>query len=221
MSLGRRLREIFRPVFPGLFVLAKGLGLLYSPRSFLRTSGYLRSVRSNRPCRADGSPVPWMNYAVVAFLEQRLRAQMSVFEFGSGNSTLFFARLVGKVVSVEVDPAWHARVARQTPPGVKLILCSPFDEARYVATLADQGMRFDVIVVDAAAREACLAECWRWLTPEGVILLDDSARPRYQAAIEGVLARGFRKLDFQGLKPGGIRAYQTTLFYREGNVFGI
>jgi SAM-dependent methyltransferase len=221
MSIGRRLRDVFRPVFPGLFVLAKGLGLLYSPRSFLRTSGYLRSVRSNRPCRADGSPMPWMNYAMVAFLEQRLRPEMSLFEFGSGNSTLFFARHVGKVVSVEIDPAWHERVAKQMPAGVKLILCSPFDEGRYVATLVEQATPFDVIVVDAAARESCLAECWRWLTPGGVILLDDSSRPRYQEAIEGVLARGFRKLDFLGLKPGGIRAYQSTLFYRDGNVFGI
>lgn len=221
MSLGRQLREVLRPVFPGFFVLAKGIGLLYSPRSFLRNSGYIRSVKTYRPCRADGSPLPWMNYAVIAFLEQRLRREMSLFEFGSGNSTLFFAGLVGKVVSVESDPAWHERVARQVPPGVELILCHPFDEQRYLQALAEQGTAFDVIVVDAKAREACLAECWRWLSPGGVILLDDSSRPRYQAAIEGVMARGFRRIDFEGLKPGGIRAYRSTIFYRDGNVLTI
>jgi hypothetical protein len=221
MTMAQRLRNLLRPVFPGLFVLAKGLGLLYSPRSYLRASGYLRSVREHRPCRTDGTPLPWMNYAVVAFLEERLTRDISLFEFGSGSSTLFFAGRVGRVVSVECDQGWHDKLAGNLPANATLVLCHPFDEARYLQTPEAHGGAFDIVVIDAAAREACLGRCWRWLNPSGIVLLDDSSRPKYQAAINALVGQGFRRLDFSGLKPGGIRAYQSTIFYRDGNVLGI
>jgi len=214
-------RNLLRPVFPQLFVLAKGLGLLYSPRSFLRSSGYLRSVGANRPCRMDGTPIPWMNYHIVAFLEERLRRDHALFEFGSGNSTKFFAQLVGSVVSVECDPEWYERVRADIPSNVHLILSSPFDEQKYLQVLRDQQTKFDVIVIDAKAREACLGEAHAWLTDRGVLILDDAARVAYQPAIAAILARGFRKLDFEGLKPGGLRAYRTIVFYRDNNALGI
>ena len=220
-SLIGRLRNALRPLFPPLFVFAKGLGLLYSPRSYLRSSGYLQSVKANRPCRKDGTPIPWMNYHVIGFLEERLRRDHSLFEFGSGNSTRFFAELVGRVVSVECDPEWYGRVSANIPSNVRLVLCNPFDEQKYLQVLRDQQTKFDVIVIDAKAREACLGEAHAWLTDRGVVLLDDAARVAYQPAIGAMLARGFRKLDFEGLKPGGIRAYRTTIFYRSNNALGI
>ncbi len=215
------LMHRIRRVFPAAHVIVKALGLVYSGRSYLRTTGYLRSVREGRPCRADGTPLPWMNYDVIGFLEQRLRREHTLFEFGSGHSTRFFANRVGSVTSVESNPDWHALISRELPTNARVILCQPFSAARYVATLAEQNRRFDVIVVDAEEREACLEVVWQYLTPGGVILLDDAARPRYASAIERLLGRGFRFLSFEGLKPGGLRGYRTTIFYRDGNVLGI
>ncbi|MEI6085198.1 MAG: hypothetical protein WCS70_12970 [Verrucomicrobiota bacterium] len=37
---------------------------------------------------------------------------MKVFEYGSGGSTVFFARHAGQVFSVEHDPAWHGHVGK-------------------------------------------------------------------------------------------------------------
>jgi hypothetical protein len=93
-------------VFPGIAVFIKTLGLVYSKRSMLRDLGWVESVRTRKPCRRDGSPIPWMNYHVVSFLEERLNDDLSLFEYGSGNSTLFYARLAGDVVSVETDREW-------------------------------------------------------------------------------------------------------------------
>jgi hypothetical protein len=214
-------RDRLRQLVPGAFVLAKGLGLLYSPRSYLRSTGYLRSVASNRPCRADGSPLPWMNYGMIGLLEARLHRGLSVFEYGGGYSTLFFAGLVGTVVSVESNPDWHARITPQLPANARVDLCHPFNAGRYVGALPDQQRAFDIVVVDAEEREACLDIAWQYLTAGGVILLDDAGRPRYAEAMAGLVARGFRRLDFDGLKPGGLRSYRTTVFYRDGNVLGI
>jgi hypothetical protein len=32
---------------------------------------------------------------------------------------------------------------------------------------------------------------------------------------------GFKRLDFEGLKPAGIRSYSTAVFYRPGNALGL
>lgn len=217
----KKLRNVLRNVIPGAFVFGKGLGLLYSKRSFLRNSGYWLSVRSKQPVRRDGSPIPWMNYSAIAFLESRLTPDLSVFEFGSGNSTRFFARLVRKVVSVECDRSWYEKLNGNLPQNVRLTLCAPYRLDRYLATLTDQGERFDVIVVDAEDRDAVLRIAPDGLTERGVIILDDGDRPAYEGGAQYLRDTGFKRLDFDGLKPGGLRAYRTSVFYRSANVLGL
>ena len=217
----KRLRTRVRRFVPGAFVFGKGLGLLYSKRSFLRKAGYVLSVRLKRPVRADGSPLPWMTYSAIAIFEKRLPPDAAVFEFGSGHSTLFFARLVRKVVSVECDKNWYETLNRDLPPNVELILCHPYEREAYLACLTQQQREFDVIVVDAEDREGCLHLAPTRLSARGVIVLDDADRPPYQAEASRLIALGFKRLDFEGLKPGGIRSYSTAVFYRPGNVLGI
>jgi len=48
-----------------------------------------------------------MSYGVIDFLSGALRSHQAVFEFGSGGSSLFFARRVKRVLSVENDANWH------------------------------------------------------------------------------------------------------------------
>jgi predicted O-methyltransferase YrrM len=197
------------------------MSLMNAKRSMLRTSGFIESVKRKRPCRPDGSPIPWMNYNIISLLEERLGKDVSLFEYGSGNSTLFFANLVGKVVSVECEEGWYREIADSMPENVTLLLHAPFDAEAYVNTVAEQQQQFDVIVVDAEERPRCMLKAPEALTERGIILLDDAAREAYQPATSELVERGFRKLDFEGLKPGGIRAYRTTVFYRPGNVLGI
>lgn len=54
--------------------------------------------------------IPWLTFGAIEFLEQRLRPDMRVFEYGSGDSTIFFASRVAAVFSVEHDPAWSRHV---------------------------------------------------------------------------------------------------------------
>lgn len=53
---------------------------------------------------------PWMTFAAWEFLQGWLRRDMSVFEWGSGGSTIFFARNAGRVTAVEHEEAWAAQV---------------------------------------------------------------------------------------------------------------
>jgi FkbM family methyltransferase len=54
---------------------------------------------------------PWITFAAAEFLSKLLSEQSRVFEFGAGGSTLFFARRVGELVTVEHDRGWIERTA--------------------------------------------------------------------------------------------------------------
>jgi hypothetical protein len=68
--------------------------------------------RSLRPAfNLLDAELPWLPFPVIRFLDKTLQPAMRVFEYGCGGSTLFFARRVAEVVSVEHSPDWHRRVS--------------------------------------------------------------------------------------------------------------
>lgn len=216
-----KFKQSLRRLFPQLFVVGRAGKLMFSSRSFLVSSGYVQSVRQRRPCRPDGSPLPWMNYQIVHFLEQRLDRSQSLFEYGSGYSTRFYAQLAGHVTSVEHHQGWYQTVAGDKPDNVVLLHLPLSDTEAYCQSIARCQQRFDVVVIDGRERVRCMAVARDYLSDRGVMLLDDSLRERYQEGVDMMLAAGFRKLDFLGLKPGGVGAHQTTLFYRNDNCLGV
>ena len=189
--------------------------------SYLRSSGWLESLRSGFPTNSEGASLPWMNYPVIRFLETRLNQTHHVFEFGSGYSTKFYASLAGSVTSVEYDQAWAERVQADLPSNADLIQQPTDTDGDYCRTIDRTGRRFDLVVVDGRDRVHCVSRSIGCLNETGVILLDDSCRPQYQPAIETAYRFGFRSIDFVGIKPTSCKAHQSTLLYRDRNCFGI
>lgn len=208
-------------LFPSVNVFVKTLGLVYSKRSMLRKLGWVESVRTGKPCRKDGSPIPWMNYSVIQFLDERLNKDLSLFEYGSGNSTMFYASKVGYVKSIEMDEGWFNYVRDSMPDNVDLVLFKADGTAHYREISGHQDRKFDVVVVDAAERTECLMHADKAVTDRGVIMLDDATPEVHAPGMEHLASKGFRRLDFEGLKPASIRAYRTSIFYRDGNCLGI
>jgi len=215
------IRSVLRPMFPSVAVFVKALGLVYSKRSMLRKLGYIESSKTQKPCRKDGSPIPWMNYSVIRFLEERLTNDLSLFEYGSGNSTSFYASLVKDVVSIETNKQWYAYVQKTIPSNVKLILFEIGSQGKCCEIASQQDRQFDVIVVDGVERVDCLMLAPAALTKKGVIILDDTNFDEHAQGIDFLVNQGFRKLDFEGLKPSSIRAYRTSIFYRADNCLNI
>ncbi len=59
-----------------------------------------------------GDEMPWMTFAAREFLSRWLRREMNVFEWGSGGSTLFFAKHAGRITAIEHEYAWAAQVRK-------------------------------------------------------------------------------------------------------------
>lgn len=56
----------------------------------------------------DGNPIPWYTYPAIEYLSQFDVTDKDVFEFGCGNSSLFWADRARLVTSIEDNPDWLA-----------------------------------------------------------------------------------------------------------------
>lgn len=214
------VRKIKRAL-PGYSFYKVHKKLLWNQNSYLHQTGWLRSLREEKPVDKNGAELPWMNFSVVAFLQDRLTKELELFEFGSGHSTLFFARLVKNVTSVECDEAWFKILKAKLPANAELWLEPANTDAGYCRAVHRQGRKYDVVIVDGTDRVNCLKQGLEALSDRGVMILDDSRREIYAEGISHVKARGFLALFFEGLKPSGTGTERTTIFYRRENCLGI
>ena len=195
--------------------------LFFRKNSYLKLSGWLESCRRGYPCDMTGAPRPWMNYAIVHFLEERLNKNHTLFEYGSGYSTLFYAARVAKVESIENSTYWYEHMASQVPANASVALVPADIDGAYCRSILRLDHKYDVIVIDGRDRANCLLQSLSKLSPSGGIILDDSSRERYQPLSATAVEQGFRFLHFEGLKPTATGLHRSTIFYRSGNCFNI
>src|SRR5216117_3805614 len=84
----------------------------------LRTSRK-RQVAARR--RRSGQSAPWYTYPAIEFLRQLDFSDRTVFEYGSGMSTMFWAKKAKHVVSVEDDEQWCETLRNLLPSNAELI----------------------------------------------------------------------------------------------------
>lgn len=78
--------------------------------------GHLRSRNLGLPVASNGDQLPWYTYPVIEFLSQLDFSKKLVFEFGSGNSSKYWAKRARSITSVENDVAWHQTLAQDKGP---------------------------------------------------------------------------------------------------------
>jgi precorrin-6B methylase 2 len=199
------------------------LDALYSlkRRGPLAEDGWFRSNRENASVDASGSPLPWMTYPAIEFIRKRVKPDMSVFEYGSGGSTIWWANQVREVISVEHDRAWFEKVAKNVGSRATVYQIDLVYGGEYSRAIQKFQNRFDVVVVDGRDRVNCVKNCLPALKPSGVVILDNSERPEYSEALTFLAVNGFKRIEFVGFYPIVNVKGETTIFYRSANRFGI
>jgi hypothetical protein len=188
---------------------------------YLASSGWLKSRELKMPVDVDSRPIPWYSYPVVEFLSRRVGPEMHVFEFGSGNSTLWWAERVESVTAVEHHPQWAARMATTVPDNVSLLHVPLEEDSDYCRSTRHADKQFHVIVIDGRDRVNCARNCLGALRDDGVIVWDDSQRSRYRSGHRYLARRDFRRVEFVGLGPMDPHPRETSIFYRDGNCLGL
>lgn len=88
---------------------------------YLNEIGWIDSWIMKKPINKDKAPLPWVTYSFIDFIEKRLSKKMNLFEYGSGNSTLYYANKVCSITSVEHDKDWFNKISDSMPNNSKLI----------------------------------------------------------------------------------------------------
>jgi hypothetical protein len=186
------------------------------------------------------APSPWMTFDAIEVLAASLRPGMRVFEYGSGGSTLFWAKMGADVVSIEHDPLWFGTVQKRLSGlrGVDYRLVEPepgklgddpgdpgaytsdddrYKESnfrRYVMQI-DQFPEntFDLVSIDGRARPSCIVHAAPKVKPGGLLVLDNAERAYYLARTRGSLA-GFEERIYPGCLPATRHLSQTNIYRR-------
>ena len=195
--------------------------LSHGHKGYLNSIGWLTAFDQRQPVDQDGNPLPWVTYSFIDFIKTRLTKDMRIFEYGSGNSTLFYAQRVAKVVSVEHDEEWYKKIVQEKAANAEMIFTELVAGGEYSQKASLLGEQFDVIIVDGRDRVNCCKNSVGALTPSGVMVLDDSEREFYEPARTFLLEKGFKELPFTGISPGLFYNKTTSVFYKNDNCLGI
>ena len=194
-------------------VLPTGLRVRLSTAWFLyrygRDYGLWRSRLEQRVVDKDGSPVPWYTYCAAEYLGSLDWSGRVVFEYGCGQSTLWWAERAKSVTSVEHNADWRQTVSEAAPGNVTLLL----ETDEYVHAL-NGGGPYDVIVIDGMSqtRNECAAVAPKHLTTGGIVVFDNS--DRYPEACRYLRDQDLVQIDFHGPLPLGTQTNTTSLFLR-------
>ena len=68
--------------------------------------GQYQSIKKKIPIDKEGNPIPWYTYSMIEYLKRFDFSNKSVFEWGCGNSSFFWAKRAEEVISIEDDKKW-------------------------------------------------------------------------------------------------------------------
>lgn len=187
----------------------------------LLEDGWFRSFEEQRVIDHRGNPVPFLTYPAVEFLLRRVRPEMSVFEYGAGASTLWWARHVREVIACEHNRRWFEGISAQAPPNVTLIYRELEYGGAYSKAILEYHNRFDIVVIDGRDRVNCALNSLVALKAAGVLMWDNTDRREYEPGLRHLRRAGFRELEFIGMCPMINEKSRTSIFYRTANCLGI
>jgi len=185
---------------------------------------------------------PWLAFEAVEWMNNYLKKDMTVFEWGSGKSTVYISKRVKKIISVEHDPGWYEVVSRKIKNN-SILNCEYILKEPSVSNSKGSGTQvarnylssdkkyagfnfknyckaielfpdkfFDLVLVDGRARTSCTFHALNKVRNGGCLILDDSERAGYLPAINTLKKNGWIRKDFFGPKPYTPLFGQTSIF---------
>ena len=72
--------------------------------------GQYKSIKNSSSINERGEPIPWYTYPAIEFLNQFNFSTKKVFEFGSGNSSLYWSERCLSLISIEHEDVWFKKM---------------------------------------------------------------------------------------------------------------
>lgn len=192
-------------------------------RSTQHQLGWFKSAWQNASVDKNGEPIPWLTYPAIYFLEQHKKElkPISIFEYGSGNSTFWWSKVSKEITAVEYYDKWYKKMVPQLSKNTELLFRENNAKHEFADAILETKTKYDLVVVDGRDRVRCALNAAKRLKPGGVILWDNSERPRYAKGVKELRKQGFKQLDFFGPVPIDNKLEITSIFYKSKNIFNI
>jgi len=175
--------------------------------------GQKETIKINKAIDRDGQPIPWYTYSMIEYLNNFDFKKHTIFEFGCGCSSLYWANRCKHIVSVEHDEHWYNTILTQTLENQKLILARKKDD--YINSLSLPNSKFDIIIIDGEWREICADVALKQLNKGGLIIFDNS--DWYPNTTRHIREKGFFQIDFSGFGPINNYCWTTSIFIESEN----
>ena len=156
--------------------------------------------------------IPWIEDEIVPEMEKLYTPNVRLFEYGCGASTIWAARRVAQVITVEHWPDWYNKVRafvddeepelwdKLTLMLIQERITVSMERARrydvYARTIKMFPTEFfDVVMVDGRARRLSLLNSLQHVKHGGVAIIDDTERDYYRCAIDVAVEYGWERWD--------------------------
>lgn len=164
-------------------------------------------------------PTPWYTYPATEFLSHLNFSQLKVFEYGSGNSTLWWSKRAKQVTSVEIDETWSKKINDSLNTENSICLLEK-DRQKYFSMASND---FDIFVIDGSYRRECLEHLVnlkkikenRCSGAAGLMLILDNS-DQYPKSVQFLREKlGWIQVDFHGFGPINSYTWTTSIFINQ------
>ncbi|WP_170391677.1 hypothetical protein [Ruegeria arenilitoris] len=175
--------------------------------------GHYRSVLEVRCVDAAGEEIPWYAYSAIEYIDSYDLNGVRVLEYGSGHSSVFYAKRGAMVTAIEHSQGWYDEVSKTLArsAGFDIHLATEPETYTRRPEVADA----DIVAIDGIHRRLCagyvMEEVKAGRAVPALIVLDNSERyPRVLASLDAAMR--WPRADFTDFAP--INAYrQVTSIY--------
>ena len=207
------LLRIFSKIFGrGVYVSYKTLKLLSLKYGQYHSANAFESVNS------EGSPCPWYTYPAIEYLNNLDFENTSVFEYGCGNSSLYYLERGAKVFSVEDNKIWYEKIKSLSKSNHYIKFAS--NKTDYIQNFKDLIIS-NIIVIDGSFRQECAEYLVSKVIPNSVklslIIIDNSDRyPNTLSYIDEKIK--WHRVDFCGFGPINPYTWVTSIYLCPNNI---
>ena len=177
--------------------------------------GYQYSLKHKGCYDGDANPIPWYTYPAIEYLSQLDYSNKRVFEYGSGNSSLFWSKRAKEVISVESSSQWYELIKSNNKGNLSLSLK---EDVQSYSQEINNYENFDIIIIDGKWRKECAIEAINKLNTGGMIIFDNSDRAshiqEYVDATNLLRENGFFQIDFYGFTPLNSYTACTSIYFK-------
>jgi hypothetical protein len=124
----------------------------------------------------NNNKIPWDTYPAIEYLNNLDFSQKSIFEYGSGNSSLYWSKKSKETTSIESSKEWFEKIKLNLNNNQELLFKKGNED--YENAIIGSGEMYDVVIIDGIRRVECsrvINEYLNTKSDEGyMVILDNS-----------------------------------------------